>query len=94
MSLDAIRGAIAEIDRQIVGLIAQRQQLSGRLAPFKQNLGIPIHDEVQKNMVLQRMMDLAAESQIDPVRVKEIFETLIEMSEERQRECSGEGNLP
>ena len=31
---------------------------------------------------------------IDPVAVQKIFGQLIAMSEERQRECSGDGNLP
>ena len=35
----------------------------------------------------------AVEKSINPVYVQKIFEILIEMSEERQRECSGEGTF-
>jgi chorismate mutase len=94
MSLDGVRRQIMEIDESIIRLIHQRQQLAGRLAPLKQAMGLPIHDEVQKTRVLDHVFNLAVESSIDPTRVQEIFEILIEMSEERQRECSGDGNLP
>ncbi|MDD1676601.1 MAG: chorismate mutase [Methanomicrobiales archaeon] len=94
MSLEGLRGQILEIDEKIIGLIAQRQRLAGMLAPLKQSSGLPIHDEIQKARVLDRVFDIAVESSIDPTRVQEIFEILIAMSEERQRECSGDGNLP
>ena len=94
MSLDELRGQILEIDEKIIVLIAERQQLAGRLAPLKQAQGLPIHDEIQKARVLDRVFDIAVESSIDPTKVQEIFEILIAMSEERQRECSGDGNLP
>ncbi len=43
---------------------------------------------------LMIVFNQAVESKIDPVAVQKIFEILIAMSEDRQRECSGEGNLP
>jgi chorismate mutase len=94
MSLDGVRKEIMEIDEKIIRLIAQRQQLASRLAPLKQALGLPIHDDVQKTKVLDHVFNLAVESSIDPTSVQQIFEILVEMSEERQRECSGDGNLP
>jgi len=44
--------------------------------------------------VLDRAFNYAVEKNINPVSVKHIFALLIEMSEEKQRECQGDGNLP
>jgi chorismate mutase len=44
--------------------------------------------------VLTRAFDRAVEAKVNPVSVQQIFHTLVEMSEERQRECQGDGNLP
>ncbi|MEN6513831.1 chorismate mutase [Methanoculleus sp.] len=94
MSLDAVRNEIREIDERIVDLIAERQRLAARIARLKQEDGLPIRDGPQRKAVLDRVFTYAVESRIDPVAVRSIFEILIEMNEERQRECSGDGNLP
>jgi len=41
-----------------------------------------------------RVFTYAVKNQIDPVAVRKIFEILIEMNEEQQRECAGDGDLP
>lgn len=94
MSLDAVRNNIREIDEKIIDLVAERQRLAAEVARIKQEKSLPIHDPAQRKAVLDRVFTYAVESRIDPVAVRRIFETLIDMSEERQRECSGDGNLP
>ena len=94
MSLDHVRNEIAKVDREIISLIAKRQELAKRVAAIKIREGIAIHDGKQSHKVLASVFDRAVESKIDPVAVQKIFEILIAMSEERQRECSGDGNLP
>jgi chorismate mutase len=94
MTLENLRKEIGEVDREIIRLIARRQQISAKIARIKHLAGIPIHDKVQVDDVLGRAFDLATEQKIDPVAVQHIFEILIAMSEERQRECQGDGNLP
>ncbi len=94
MSLDHVRGEISKLDREIIALIAKRQELAGKVAEIKIREGIAIHDGKQSQKVLATVFDRAVESRIDPVAVQKIFEILIAMSEERQRECSGDGNLP
>jgi chorismate mutase len=85
MSLDTIRAEISGVDTEIIRLIAQRQQLAGKVARIKIANGMPIHDQHRTEKV---------ELRIDPVAVQKVFEMLIAMSEDRQRECSGDGNLP
>jgi len=94
MSLEQVRAEIANVDSHIIRLIAQRQELAKKVAAIKVRDGIAIHDGKQSQKVLASVFDRAVESKIDPVAAQKIFEILIAMSEERQRECSGDGNLP
>jgi len=94
MPIEALRSEINRIDEQIIDLIARRQHLAARMAQVKMNDGLPIHDEKRTHEVLDQAFNYAAEKNINPVSVKNIFSILIEMSEEKQRECQGDGNLP
>jgi chorismate mutase len=94
MSIETIREEINKVDTNIIRLIAQRQDLAGEIAHIKMHSGLPIHDKQRTTTILEDVFNHAVESKIDPVAVQKIFEILISMSEERQRECSGEGNLP
>ena len=94
MSLDAVRAEISKVDTKIIQLIAQRQKLAGKIAQIKIAKGMPIHDQERTNKVLESVFEQAVEARIDPVAVQNIFERLIAMSEDRQHECSGDGNLP
>ena len=94
MSLDAVRAEISKVDIGIIRLIAERQKLAGKVARIKIEKGIPIHDQERTAKVLESVFEQAVEARIDPVAVQKIFEMLIAMSEDRQRECSGDGNLP
>jgi chorismate mutase len=94
MPINALREEIDAIDRKIIGLIARRQEIAGRMAREKLDRGIPIHDEARTRQLLNAVFSRAVEEKINPIQVQKIFETLIEMSEERQRECTGDGNLP
>ena len=94
MTLEAIRADITRTDKEIIRLIAHRQDLAGRIAKIKVHEGRPVHDEQRTSEVLKAIFEQAVEARIDPVAVQKIFEQLIAMSEERQRECFGDGNLP
>ncbi len=94
MSLDKVRADITKVDREIIRLISRRQEYAGKIARIKIRSGMPIHDDQRTAEVLESAFEQAVECKIDPVAVQKIFEILISMSEERQRECSGEGNLP
>ena len=94
MSLDTVRAEISRVDTEIIRLIAQRQKLAVKIAQIKIAKGIPIHDQERTTKVLESVFGQAVEARIDPVAAQKIFEMLIAMSEDRQRECSGNGNLP
>ncbi len=94
MPINALREEIDDIDREIIGLIAKRQEIAGRMAREKLDRGIPIHDAARTKQLLAAVFNQAVEAKINPISVQKIFEILIQMSEERQRECTGDGNLP
>jgi len=94
MSLDTVRAEISRVDTEILRLITERQKLAGKIAQIKIAKGLPVHDQERTEKVLESVFGQAVESRIDPVAVQKIFEILIAMSEDRQRECSGDGNLP
>ena len=92
MSLEQVRAEISMVDAAIIRLIAKRQELADQVAAIKIREGIAIHDGKRTTEVLDSVSTQARENKIDPVAVRKIFEILIAMSEERQRECSGDGN--
>lgn len=94
MTIEEIRNKIDLLDSRIIGLIAERQAIAARMAHEKYLAGLPIRDDERRAALLERVFNEAVEQQIDPVMVRRIFEILMDMSEERQRECIGEGNLP
>ncbi|MDI9633405.1 MAG: chorismate mutase [Methanolinea sp.] len=94
MPIDALRAEINRIDEEIIDLIARRQQLAARMAQVKMAEGLPVHDEKRTHEVLEKTFNYAVEKGIDPVSVQKVFSILIAMSEEKQRECQGDGNLP
>lgn len=94
MTLETVRREIHQIDEKIIDLIAERQRLAAAVAGEKHQTGIPVHDQEQRTRVMNRAFEYAVTRNIDPVEVRKIFEILIAMNEERQREYSGEGNLP
>jgi chorismate mutase len=94
MTLEKVRAEISKTDTEIIRLIAHRQELAEQIVRIKVERGLPIHDEHRTAKVLDAVFDQATECRIDPVAVQGIFRILIAMSEERQREFSGDGNLP
>ncbi len=94
MSLEHVRAEISKVDSDIIRLIAKRQELAKKVAQIKIRDGIAIHDRKRTADILESVFNQAVESRIDPVYVQRIFEILIAMSEERQRDYSGDGNLP
>ncbi len=93
MSLKEVREQIQKIDDQIIELIAQRINLADDVLEEKKKEGKDIDDEEQKEIVLNRIVEAATEHNLDAGAVKRIYEILIDMNVERQRELSGKGEL-
>ncbi|QSZ67579.1 chorismate mutase [Methanofollis aquaemaris] len=94
MTIEEVRREIDRIDAGIIDLITARQAAAVRMAHEKYLAGAAVRDEERREALLEAAFEAAVEKQVDPVQVRRIFEILVEMSEERQREWTGEGNLP
>ncbi|MDD2665361.1 MAG: chorismate mutase [Methanocellales archaeon] len=88
-----VREEIQKIDDQIIELIAHRTGLAEKILDAKKKENVEIDDEEQNKVVLKRAVEAATEHGMDVGAVKRIYEILIKMSIERQRELSGRGKL-
>jgi chorismate mutase/prephenate dehydratase len=84
MNLDELRKQIDEIDRQIVELIASRQQVSIEIGKGKQATRQVIEDREREKTVLRRVRELAREKGISPSDVEAIYRQVFDASKKVQ----------
>lgn len=84
--LDELRREIAEIDRDIVDLIARRTYVADTIAEVKAERGLDTVDEAQEQRVMERAGENAEQFEVDANLVKAIFRLLIELNKVEQRE--------
>jgi chorismate mutase len=89
MGLAEHRREIEGIDSEIIQLIARRLQEAKGVFLAKRAVGLEISDPEQETLVLSRAMDSATELGLDAGAVRDIFEILIAMSLEKQKELQG-----
>ena len=86
MTLDELREEIADIDGEIVELIARRTYVADTIAQVKDERGLPTTDESQEERVMERAGTNAEQFDVDANLVKAIFRLLIELNKVEQRE--------
>jgi chorismate mutase len=86
MSMEELRREIAEIDRELVELIARRTYVAETIADVKAKEGLPTTDEKQETRVMERAGENAEQFDVDANLVKAIFRLLIELNKVEQRE--------
>ncbi|MFB6111441.1 MAG: chorismate mutase [Halobacteriaceae archaeon] len=84
--LAELRAEIAEIDRDLVDLIARRTYVADTIAEVKAEQGLSTVDEEQEQRVMERAADNAERFDVDANLVKAIFRLLIELNKVEQRE--------
>ncbi|MDF2955031.1 chorismate mutase [Candidatus Alkanophaga liquidiphilum] len=87
-TLKQIREEIENIDAQIIELIAKRTALAEELLAAKLREGTNIVDKEQRKRVLERVAREASRRGMDAVFITKIFEILITMNENRQKELA------
>jgi chorismate mutase / prephenate dehydratase len=83
--LQAIREAIEQLDRQILGLLKQRMGLVEEVAQAKLDSAAPFRDREREEQVLQRIRHLATQLALDPHAVEQLYRQVMEMSIARQQ---------
>jgi chorismate mutase len=84
--LDELRAEIAEIDKDIVDLVARRTYVADTIAQVKAERGMDTVDEEQEQRVMDRAGAYAERFDVDANLVKAIFRLLIELNKVEQRE--------
>ncbi len=96
MTLDELRTRLTELDRQLVGLIAERQRLSRQVAEAKRAVGRPTRDFNREREVLLQARATATSLDVSPDLAESILRLLIRGSlttQERIRvAASGQGS--
>ena len=84
MSLQNLRDALSEVDRQIIQLVAERQRIVSDIGRDKLSRGSATRDYAREKDVVDRGRGQAAELGIDPDLAESILTTLIRASLENQ----------
>ena len=84
--LRGIRERIEQIDRSLVGLIADRVRLAREVGDAKRELGLPTLDPAREAAVVRRAGSLAREAGLEDEDVRYIFWHLIGLSRRAQME--------
>ena len=79
--LKSLRLQLDGIDRQLVGLLVRRQELSRDIGAYKAAHGLPVRDPEREAQVLRSRGDLAPEHRAE---VERLYETLMALSREQQ----------
>lgn len=78
-SVEELRSAIEDTDRDIVALIAHRLDLVRTLGAEKDRCGLATADPAREAAVLRSVSSLARAAGVDEERVRDIFWCVIEM---------------
>jgi chorismate mutase/prephenate dehydrogenase len=86
MTLEDLRSKLSAIDKQIIELIADRQQVVGEIGNAKHDTGRATRDYEREKDVLDMARDQADKLGVDPNLAEEILTTLIRASLTRQEQ--------
>ena len=93
LGISRVRRHIDQIDRQIVRLLARRQNLSLEIGRVKQARGLPVHIPGRESELLNVIRDEAIHLGVDARHVEDLFELVLAESRRLQHEmraASGE----
>ena len=79
--LKSLRLQLDDVDRQLVGLLVRRQELSRDIGAYKAAHGLPVRDPEREAQVLRSRGDLAPEHRAE---VERLYKTLMALSREQQ----------
>lgn len=80
MNLDELRSELERVDRELMALIARRQELATEIGRYKLAKGLPTRDYGQERVVIQRARDAAREHGLPPHMGEELILLLIRSS--------------
>lgn len=84
-----LRSEIDELDRDLVGMLAQRAQYIDRAAQLKQTENLPANIPLRVDEVIRRVRASALDQGLDPDLVEGIWRQLISWSIAREEKTLG-----
>jgi chorismate mutase/prephenate dehydrogenase len=94
MSLEELRSELEAVDRELLTLIARRQEIAAEIGRSKRSAGVPTRDYGQERVVIQRARARAAAQGISPDLAEDLLLLLIRSSltvQERDRVAAHAG---
>ena len=81
-----LRDEIDRLNREIVGLLAQRADVAIRIGEVKSRHGRPVVDRSREGLVYERVRGLADGIGLDPYDVERVFREIIALCTRVQQE--------
>lgn len=78
--LARLRDRIESVDRQIIALLADRQQIVGEVAAAKLASASPFRDREREELLLQRLRAQATAAGLDPHQIERMYRVIMDMS--------------
>ncbi|MBR1781804.1 MAG: chorismate mutase, partial [Oscillospiraceae bacterium] len=91
--LDQLRGAIDEVDRQIVGLFERRMAITQQVGEYKKGVGMPVLDSSREREVIAQKLDSLQNKEL-MTDITLLYETIMGISRRQQRRLVREGETP
>jgi len=85
MSLDHLRQEIDRINSEIIHLLAARLQITSLVAQEKKKNMLPVHDQEREHEQYETLKILAAELNLSPSIVEDMFKIFIEYSKVKMK---------
>ena len=80
LDLSGLRDRISAVDRQILALLLERQQIVEEIAAAKLAAASPFRDRVREDQLLTRLRQDAAALGLDPHGVERLYRVVLELS--------------
>lgn len=84
-TLDHVRAAITNIDKQLLELLAQRRQLSLDAAKAKYPAKLPLQDPKREAELLQKLCDSGKHLDLSPDLIQTLYQVILKDSLSYQR---------
>ena len=88
MEIEALRGQIDSIDRELVELFKQRMQVSADIAKYKKENNLPVLDKTRERELLNKISQMS-DKELESYTVR-LYSQILELSKSYQTKCLGE----
>ena len=82
--ISALRKKVDEIDEEILRFLKERMEVCKSIGAIKREHGIPIRDYQREDEVYTKVVRKASELELNPHKVKAIYQKIIAMSAHAQ----------